>query len=238
MGKMLVCTVAGQTWQHISWVPQAYRGLKKGSDELRQEKSLQHHCTAALAGEALAGKPRYTSAFPRVPTSASDRTRPLLCLHLLLGVIPTSRSSPAWFLNPEMKARHQRSCWRVHATQVAQKGTASTKPPSNHGSKIKDKIYIQQIYKTWLQPKWLLLTPLPTRISLWRRYLLDVTSLSHSQTTHRFCCHVNVNPDFPCGQQKHIRGNTHSTYHALSTSRTSPGDVVNPTRGTATLAVT
>lgn len=75
------------------------------------------------------------------------RARPLLRLHPLLGVILTSRS-PVWFLSPEVKAKDQRSCWKVHLTQVAQKSTASTKKKktSNNGSKIKDKMYVQQIY--------------------------------------------------------------------------------------------
>lgn len=45
--------------------------FEKGLDQLRQEKSLQHRYVVALAGEALAGKPHYTSACPWVPTESS-----------------------------------------------------------------------------------------------------------------------------------------------------------------------
>lgn len=72
-------------------------------------------------------------------------------------------------------------------------------------------------------------------ISLWGRYQLGVTSLSHLQTTYHFFSHISINPDFPCGQQKC----THRTAALmLSLPPEPPGNVVNLTRSTATLAVT
>lgn len=146
-GKKLICTVADQSWQHIFLGAESLHRFERSLDELLQKKSPQHHYGGTFTGEVSAGKPHHSSAFPWVPTSALTRGQLLLHPHLLLGVISTS--SLPLLGNPEVKARDQRSCWRVGATWRAQMSTASTKPLSTNGSKIKDKIYTQQIYTTW-----------------------------------------------------------------------------------------
>lgn len=118
--------------------------LEKGSDKLLQEKSLQHNYTATLGGEAVAGKPHHSSAFPWVPTSPLAGTWPLLSLHLLLGGIPTSRSSPAWFLNPEVKARDQRSCWRV--PEWLKKARLAQRPRQQRKQNKRQNIHTANLY--------------------------------------------------------------------------------------------
>lgn len=106
---MLICMVAGHTWQHIWWVLKAYRGWKKDQTNSYERNPSSTITERLEVGKLLLENPTVALLSPGCPPVPW----PLLSLHLLVGVIPTSRSSPAWFLNPEVKARDQRSCWRV-----------------------------------------------------------------------------------------------------------------------------
>lgn len=68
---------------------------------------------STFTGEVFAGKPHHSSAFPWVPTRALARGQSTArgCYTLLIaGCDSHQQSSPAWVLNPEVKARDQKSC--------------------------------------------------------------------------------------------------------------------------------
>lgn len=174
MGKKLICTVVGQSWQHVLLGTRSLHRFERGLDELLQKKSLQHHYD--INGEVLLENPT-TVGFPLGAHQCfGHRTKQSQkLLHPTCSWVCDShqQASPAWLLNPEVKARDQKSCQRMLPEGLRKSPPApmeQNKRQNIHTANLYDMIVTQMIASH--QTSYL--------ISLWGRYLQGVTSLSHS----------------------------------------------------------